>query len=54
METASWAEALEVSAPGESGAGGGIKCVFIINFIYLLFMVFHDGGGVGGKFVILQ
>ena len=26
-----------------------IKCTFIINFICLLFLVFNNGGGVGGN-----
>ena len=31
---------------------GGTSCVFIINFIFLIFPVFHGVGGVGGKFAI--
>ena len=53
MEQEYWAEALGVSEPGESGVGGGVKYVFIINFP-LLFLVFHSGGGVGGEFAISQ
>ena len=33
---------------------GGIKCAFIISLIFLLFLVFHCGDGVGGKFAISQ
>ena len=54
MEPSSWVETLGVSAPGSSRSGRGVKCVFIINFIFLLFMDFYGGGGVGGKFAISQ
>ena len=54
MGPAYWVETLGVSAPGSPGSGGGVKCVFIINFIFLLFMDFHGGGGVGVKFAISQ
>ena len=33
---------------------GGTNCNFIINFIFLNFLVFHCVGGVGGKFSISQ
>ena len=52
-ETASWTEALGVSASGPLGAGGVIDCNFIINFS-LLFLVFHGVGGVGDEFAISQ
>ena len=34
------------------GQGGGVNCNFIINFILLLFLVFHGVGGLGGEFKI--
>ena len=43
-----------VSAAGELGAREGVKCVFIVNFIFLLILIFHCGGGVGGEFAISQ
>ena len=52
MEPESWEEALGVSESVASGAGGDVKCFFIINFVFLLFLVFHGGGGVGDKFAI--
>ena len=36
------------------GDRGGVNCSFIINFIFLLFLVFQSGGGVGDKFAISQ
>ena len=33
---------------------GGVKCVFIINFIFLVFLVFCGDGRVGGEFAIPQ
>ena len=32
----------------------GVKCNFIINFLFLIFLVFHCVGGVGGEFAISQ
>ena len=54
VEPSSWAEELGLSAPGAAGAGGGVKYVFIVNFMILLFLVFHGVFGVGGKFAISQ
>ena len=31
---------------------GGVDCNFVISFIFLLFLVFCSGGGVGGEFAI--
>ena len=32
----------------------GVKCVFIINFLFFLFLGFHSGVGVGGNFQFLN
>ena len=32
----------------------GVYCNFIIHFLFLLFLVFHGAGGVGGEFAISQ
>ena len=32
----------------------GVYCNFIIHFLFLLFLVFHGAGGVGGEFTISQ
>ena len=34
------------------GGKGGVYCKFIINFLFLLFLVFYGGGGLGGEFAI--
>ena len=38
---------------GYIGGKGGVKRVFITNFTFLIFLVFH-GDGVGGEFAIYQ
>ena len=43
-----------ISSRSVSRRGGGGGCNFFINFIFLLFMIFHFVGGVGGEFSIYQ
>ena len=39
---------------GKVGDRGSADCNFIVNFLFFPFLVFHDVGGVGGKFTIYQ
>ena len=45
-------ESLGVSAPGVWGAGGVSNESLSSILLFLIFLVLHGGGGIGGKFAI--
>ena len=51
VEPATWA-GVGVISVGCIGGRDGVDCNFIVNYIFLLFLVFGDVGGLGGEFAI--